>query len=237
MDLIRNDLAGNRNQEDPTWDAIWTSAGELTDDGYVVEMAIPFTSLRFQHRPGEQTWGFSLFRAYPRSTRHEIYNNPYDRNLSCSLCQTEKLVGFSGVKPGRDLELTPTLTGLRVDEREEFDDPELVEGDAEAQVGITARWGITPNMSLLGTLNPDFSQVESDAARLQVNNQFALFFSEKRPFFLEGADLFQTFFRTVHTRVVADPSWGLKVTGKEKRNATRCLCGARRCHQHSAAGQ
>lgn len=218
MDLIRNDLADNRNREDASWDAIWSSAGKLTDDGYVVEMAIPFSSLRFQHRPGGQTWGFTLFRAYPRNVRHELYSNPFDRNLNCSLCQIEKLSGFEGVKPGRDLELNPTLTGSRLDEREELESAELVEGDAEVEVGLTARWGITPNVSLLGTLNPDFSQVESDAARLQVNNQFALFFEEKRPFFLEGADLFQTFLRTVHTRVVANPNWGLKLMGKQERN-------------------
>ena len=219
MDLIRNDLADERNREDPTWDQIWSSAGRLTADGYVVEMAIPFTSLRFQHRPGGQTWGFALFRTYPRSLRHQFSSHPWDRNLNCSLCQADKLVGFAGVKPGRDLELNPTLTGSRVDEREELGDPELVEGDAEADAGLTARWGITPNMSILGALNPDFSQVESDAARLEVNTQFALFFEERRPFFLEGQDLFETFFRTVHTRVVADPAWGLKLTGKEQRNA------------------
>lgn len=219
MDIVFNDLADDRNREDETWDAIWSSAGKLTEDGYVVEAAIPFTSLRFQDRPEGQTWGFSLYRAYPRSVRRRFYNAPLDRNLNCTLCQAKKLEGFVGVKPGRDLELNPTLTGSRTDEREEIDDPELAEGDEDVQAGITARWGVTPNMSLLGTLNPDFSQVESDAARLQVNNQFALFFPEKRPFFLEGADLFQTFFRTVHTRVVADPDWGLKVTGKEERNA------------------
>lgn len=219
MDLIRNDLANSRDQEDASWDAIWSSAGKLTDDGYVVEVAVPFTSLRFQHGAGEQTWGASLFRAYPRSARHEIYSHTYDRNRNCSLCQSDKLQGFVDVKPGRDLELDPTLTGSQVEEREELEDPELGEADQDAQVGLTARWGITPNMSLSGALNPDFSQVESDAARLSVNNQFALFFEEKRPFFLEGADLFQTFFRTVHTRVVADPAWGLKLAGKESRNA------------------
>ena len=84
---------------------------------------------------------------------------------------------------------------------------------------MTAKWGITPSLVLSGTINPDFSQVEADAAQLDVNRQFALFFPELRPFFLEGADTFSTHLNVVHTRAVADPRWGLKVTGRQGRNA------------------
>jgi len=220
MDLVVNDLAADRrNRDDPNWDAIWHSAGRITEEGYAVEIAIPFTSLRFQNTPDDQIWGFTLLRIYPRGIQRSFSDRPWDRDLNCRLCQYNKLKGFAGAEPGRNLELNPTLTGSKVDEREELEDPEIVEGDPDPQVGLTVRWGVTPNMTLSGALNPDFSQVEADAARLSVNNQFALFFEEKRPFFLEGADFFGTFFRTVHTRVVADPSWGLKLTGKEGRNA------------------
>jgi hypothetical protein len=95
----------------------------------------------------------------------------------------------------------------------------MLAGDPDLNVGLSGRWGITPNLSLNAALNPDFSQVEADAAQLDVNNRFTLFFPEKRPFFLEGADFFQTQLQAVHTRSVVDPSFGLKLTGKEARNA------------------
>ena len=94
-----------------------------------------------------------------------------------------------------------------------------MEADQEADAGLTVRWGITPNTALLGTINPDFSQVEADVAQLNINQLFALFFEERRPFFQEGIDFFSTPINAVHTRTVRDPDWGIKLTGKEKRNA------------------
>lgn len=217
MDLALNELADP--EEDSAWDAIWDSAGRIDEQGYVVEMAVPFTSLRFQRNAGEQTWGVGPFRSHKRSLRHQIastYMNPDD---DCFVCQAPKLTGFEGVKPGRNLELDPTLTGQRTDRLDEFPDGSFEEGDEKADLGLTARWGITPNMTLSGAINPDFSQVEADAVEFDVNTQFALFFPEKRPFFLEGADFFQTPFSVVYTRTVADPRWGAKLTGKEGKNA------------------
>ncbi|MDX1385593.1 MAG: DUF5916 domain-containing protein, partial [Thermoanaerobaculia bacterium] len=126
--------------------------------------------------------------------------------------------GFDGLDPGRNLEIVPTLVGGVTEERADFPAGELDGGGLEAEPGITVRWGFTPNLSLNATLNPDFSQVEADVAQLEINNQFALFFPEKRPFFLEGADFFDTRFDTVFTRNVLDPSWGVKLTGKAGAN-------------------
>lgn len=216
MDMTMDDVNGN---EDTSWDAIWSSAGRITETGYVVELAVPFSSLRFPRTQGPQTWGIDAIRFYPRESRYRIGLNPLDRNVSCYLCQTSKLVGFEAITPGRNLEINPTVTASRHDEREDFPSSPLVAGDAESDVGLTVSWGITPNLHLSGTINPDFSQVEADAGQLDVNNQFALFFPERRPFFLEGADLFDTPMNAVFTRNVADPSWGLKLTGKEGRHA------------------
>ncbi len=216
MDRTYDDV--NRN-EDESWDAIWNLAGRLTAGGYEVEMAIPFSSLRFPRTPGPQTWGLDALRYYPRSFRHRLSNNNRDRNVECYLCQLEKISGFDGASPGRNVELNPTLTSARADQRPDFPDGPLVTGDEDTEAGITARWGITPNLNLGATVNPDFSQVEADVAQLDVNEQFALFFPERRPFFLEGADLFGTPQRIVFTRNVADPAWGLKLTGKEGKNA------------------
>ena len=217
MDLFNDDVGGN---EDESWDAIWDAAGKIHTGGYDVEIAIPWSSLRFPRTEGDQTWGFDALRFYPRSQRHRIASQPMDRNVNCYLCQVSKLTGFSGVTPGRNLEIAPTVTSNRTDRREDdaLDRP-LGEGDVETELGVTGRWGVTPNLTLNAAINPDFSQVEADAAQLDVNSQFALFFPEKRPFFLEGADFFRTPLDVVFTRNVADPDWGVKLTGKEGQNA------------------
>jgi hypothetical protein len=217
MDLALNEVSSD-NEEDANWDAIWSSAGKVDDRGYVVEIAIPFSSLRFQRAEGEQTWGLTPFRSYPRSRRHQIASMAIDPDDNCLLCQLPKVTGFAGATPGRNVEIDPTVTAHRTDMRQGFPDGRIEAGDPEGEAGVTARWGITPNLTFSGAVNPDFSQVEADAAQLEVNTQFALFFPEKRPFFLEGADYFDTYMNVVHTRTVADPAWGVKLTGKEGRN-------------------
>jgi len=194
------------------WDAIWSSAGRTTPEGYVVEMAIPFSSLRFQRTDGEQVWGFDAIRSYPRGVRHQIGLFERDRSNNCYLCQADKITGISGVEPSLSLELDPTVSALYAQRREPGGSFETTDSDPEA--GLTARWSVTPNLTLAGAINPDFSQVETDAAQLDVNRQFALFYPEKRPFFLEGSDFFETPLNAVYTRTVADPSWGVKLTGK-----------------------
>jgi hypothetical protein len=200
--------------EDFSWDAIWASAGRIGDDGYTVEIRIPFRSLRFPAAPGEQTWGVILERSWPRSNRHRMQSAPRDRNNACLLCDANKVTGFAGITPGSNIELYPTVTSRRTDLRNDFPAGPLESGDLEAEPGLDFRWGVTSNLSLNATANPDFSQVEADVAQLDVNTRFALFFPERRPFFLEGADFFATPIQAVFTRTVADPTGGLKVTGK-----------------------
>ncbi|HUP64588.1 MAG TPA: DUF5916 domain-containing protein [Thermoanaerobaculia bacterium] len=211
MDLIQDDV--NRN-EDASWDAIWTSAGRITPEGYIVEMAIPFTSLRFPSSDSEQTWGVDMVRIYPRSVRHRIGLQGQDRNRNCYLCQSSRVTGFRGISPGRDIELDPTLTAQQTSVRTSFPNGRLDSGDTDIEAGLTARWGITPNLTLNAAINPDFSQIEADAVQLDINTQFTLFFNEKRPFFLEGSDFFQGPLQAVYTRTVADPEFGLKLTGR-----------------------
>jgi hypothetical protein len=216
MDLFQDDVGGN---EDESWDAIWDTAGKIHESGYDVEIAIPWSSLRFPRTEGEQTWGFDALRFYPRDVRHRISSHPLDRNVTCYLCQASKMTGFSGITPGLNVEVDPTVTAGRTDQREDGNpNRPLNEGDVETDLGLTARWGITPSLTLNAAVNPDFSQVEADVAQLDVNTQFALFFPEKRPFFLEGADFFRSPFDVVFTRNVADPAWGGKLTGKEGKN-------------------
>ncbi len=205
--------------EDFSWDAIWKSAGKITSWGYAVEIAIPFHQLRFPQTSEVQTWGFGASRSYPRSIRHRISSHRIDLNIQCILCQENKIIGLQGISPGLNVELDPTLTSVRTDRREDFPEGSMGRGKIDPEPGLTARWGITPNLILNATANPDFSQVEADVAQLEVNTRFAIRFPEKRPFFLEGADFFLTPFEAVFTRTVADPDGGLKLTGKIGRNA------------------
>ena len=211
MDLTNDDV---NKREDESWDAIWDSAGKIGESGYIVEMEIPLSQLRFPKLDGKQTWGIDVLRFYPRDHRYRLSNNPQDRSRNCYLCQLRKIQGLSGAEPSRDLEVVPTLTALQAQATDDPGIESLSSGSVDTELGVNVRWGVTPDTTLNLAINPDFSQVEADAAQLDINNQFALFFPEKRPFFLEGADYFRTPFRAVFTRSVADPSVGAKVTGK-----------------------
>jgi hypothetical protein len=208
-------LAGGVNQ----WDAIWNSAGRITKEGYIVEMEIPFSALRFQRQKEDQVWGIDVVRSYPRSLSHIIGLFPRDRDNNCYMCQAEKVIGFKESRPGKNLEFDPTLSGVLTQERESFPDGEFSDRTKKVDPGLTARWRFTPNLTLTGAVNPDFSHVEADAALLDVNTPFVLIYPEKRPFFLEDGNLFSTILNVIYTRRVADPDWGLKITGKEGRHS------------------
>jgi hypothetical protein len=208
--------------EDFSWDAIWDSKGRITEWGWALEIAIPFNQLRFPRTEEVQTWGFSIERSYPRSVRHRMTSHRRDRDTTCIMCQFNKITGIQGISPGLNVELDPTLTTIRTDSREDFPmnpGASMESGKIDPDPGISARWGITPNLILNATANPDFSQVEADVRELEVNTRFAIRYPEKRPFFLEGADFFLTPMEAVFTRTVADPDGGLKFTGKVGKNA------------------
>jgi len=133
-----------------------------------------------------------------------------------------KILGFEAAVPGKAVELAPTLTSVRTDIRPDWPQGGFQAQTKETEVGLTAKWGLTSDLTLQGTINPDFSQVEADALQLDINQPFALFFQEKRPFFTEGADYFETsanrqiegMLNPVYTRTIRDPRWGFKLTGK-----------------------
>jgi hypothetical protein len=203
---------------DMSWDAIWASAGRIHERGYTIEMAIPFSSLQFQRTAHAQVWGLDISRWYPRSQRVRLGLVPIGRADNCYQCQFMKIRGFAGITPGRRIELVPTLTGIKTDGRDPMPDGGFANISKDFDPGLTAKWGVTPNLTLNATANPDFSQVEADSRQLDVNQPFALYYQEKRPFFTEGADFFNTSFRAVYTRTLRDPRWGLKLTGKEGAN-------------------
>ena len=210
MDLIREEATGN---EDDSWDGLWTSAGRITAEGYDVEIRIPFSTLRFRGGEGPKRWGVIAFRAYPRSVRHQLANVTVPRGGNCLLCHASKFEGMEGVQQGRNLEVVPTLTITDAQSRDRRGGEWRGDG-VRIEPGLDVSWAPSPNLTLNATINPDFSQVESDQAQLDLTSNFALYFPEKRPFFMEGADYFNTPFQVLYTRQIADPDFGLRVTGR-----------------------
>lgn len=215
---VQFDQIETLNNEDSSWDTIWDCASKVTVWGYSVEIVIPFSSLRFQRIEGPQIWGFDAVRRYPRDQAYHIGLFPRDRSNNSYLSQTVKIKGFEGASPGRNIEISPTFTSFRTEQREDFPHGNLKKQNQDGEIGLTTRWGMTPNMTLNLTVNPDFSQVEADARQLDINQPFALFYPERRPFFTEGTDFFSALKEIIYTRTVRDPTWGIKLTGKEGPN-------------------
>ena len=210
MDLTNDDVA---QRESDSWDAIWDSAGKIDSKGFVVEMAIPLSQLRFRNTDGERVWGIDVLRFRPRGDRQRISNNALERGRNCYLCQFSRIRGLAGVQPGKNLEIVPSLTAARSESRvDPLNDP--WQSKHNTDVGLNMRWGVTEALTANLALNPDFSQVEADVAQLDINQQFALFYPETRPFFLEGADYYNTPIQAVFTRTIADPRIGAKLTGQ-----------------------
>lgn len=210
QDAINDDV---NDRYDASWNGIWESAGRIVDGGYNVELAIPLKQLRFTAGLDSQTWGIDLVRVYPRGRNYRISNTPQDRNRSCYLCDIRKAQGFDALQPSLNLEVIPTLTTSVRHNRDSANDI-WDRQSADPEGSLDVRWGINQNVYLNGTLNPDFSQVEADSTQLDTNTTFSLYYPERRTFFLDGADYFNTFLNLVHTRNIADPDYGLKLTGK-----------------------
>src|SRR5690606_27868597 len=183
-DIIR-DESNLSNQEDSSWDGLWESAGRLTEEGYDVEFRIPFATLRFPNGGAEQRWGISLFRNWPRDKRHQLASRPVPRDSSCFQCEWGEYDGFAGARQGRNLEIVPTLTMGRTQTRDAAG-ADWGRGDSFIEPGLDVSWAPSPAITLNATINPDFSQVETDQLQLNFTDSFALFYPEKRPFFLEG---------------------------------------------------
>ncbi|NWL17382.1 carbohydrate binding family 9 domain-containing protein [Pseudoalteromonas sp. Scap03] len=199
---------------DLSWDAIWDSAGTINEQGYVVEMRIPFKALRFAQNQADSTWGFSMMRNYQRDVLYQLSSTGFDRDIKCSLCQFDKITGFNNLAPSKNLQLTPTLTALRNDQKTQVPG-EWDNGDVDTEVGLDLRWGITKDAVINATINPDFSQVETDSLELDVNTTYSIYYAEKRPFFLDGASYFKSnLFELLYTRTIAEPNIGAKLTGK-----------------------
>ena len=216
-DAIENEIT---KMESDAWDGIWHSAGKITATGYQVEIAIPLRMLNFNDQLDRQTWKIELLRFYPRDVRHRLSSNKIERANPCWICQMTQVTGFAGAKQSNHFTLVPALVMGASQQRQVS--PQNT-GDWQTknnlEPSLDLKWGITPDISLNATLNPDFSQVEADEAQVSVNDTFALFFNEKRAFFLDNADYFSSPLDLVYTRNVSSPDAGVKLTGRDQQQS------------------
>ncbi len=196
--------------DDMSFDTVWYSEGKIEADGYVVWMAIPFKSLRFDNAD-VQTWGVALIRGINRNNETSFY--PYiTRRIEGFTQQFATMNGLQKISPGRNIQIIPY--GFFARARFLEFDPARLKTDTEFRGGVDAKMVFKDSFTLDVTVNPDFSQVESDEPQVTVNQRFEVFFPEKRPFFLENAGYFSTPETLFFSRRIADPDFGARLTGK-----------------------
>ena len=207
---------------DRSWDALFDTGAQIVQDGYVAEMAIPFKSLRYPSPPeGEpHRWGFQIVREIKGKDRENQVWAPMSRDETSFFAQMGIIEGMTDISTSRNLEILPTFTAIQFGSIDPTV-PEFATKDADPDAGVNVKYGLTSDLTADLAINPDFSQIESDQPQIEVNQRFPLFFRELRPFFIEGAEIFEirapvTF---VHTRTIVDPDYGAKLSGQVGRLA------------------
>ncbi|HET8776001.1 MAG TPA: DUF5916 domain-containing protein [Thermoanaerobaculia bacterium] len=201
-DSVVNDANG---EEDFSPDFFYEAVARRTERGWSAEMRIPLASLRYP--PSDpQTWGVIMMRNYPRDFRYIMANTPIPKNSGCFLCHASEVAGLEGLPAGSHFTIAPYSTAS-------ISRQSTVGSRQESDFGLDLKWNPSAGLTLDGTLNPDFSQIEADVPQIDVNNRFALSYAEKRTFFLEGVDLLATPIAATYTRSIASPAWGMRATG------------------------
>lgn len=227
---------GSFNNEDYSVDIVMESKGQVVDDGYIVEVRVPFKSFRYEIGKGK-VWGLHLQRRIKYKNNEQNSWMPIARDENGLLRQAGQITGIEDISTEHNLEIVPSLTvsesGRRVSAlpagvSSPNDPGRLVNQPINLDPGVSIKYGLTPNITLDFTVNPDFAQVEADQTVITANQRFPLFFEERRPFFLEGSEIFQTPLQPVHTRTIIDPDYAAKISGKRGRNSFGLMLAADR---------
>ncbi len=201
--------------EDFNFDFLWEAGARIYSDGYIVEIRIPLRYLRFvATQKGTAIWRIGAFREYPRDFAYRLSLVPWDFNRNCFICQLPEARVPIPVRPRRLTQWIPYVRGMHERQREEDTAATYTDQLSDAAAGLDIKFQPSPQWVMDATLNPDFSQVETDVFQITSNLRFAPFYPEKRPFFLERTDLLQTPLQVVYTRRLVDPLYGVRVTGK-----------------------
>jgi hypothetical protein len=211
---IGKGTAGDFSGFDSSFDTVWRSEGRLTGQGYILLMAIPFKSLRFPNTDS-QVWGIILNRSIPR-TNENLFWPRISNRIQGRFNQAATMIGLRDVSPGRNIQLIPygLIRSFREIDQRDPNHPVFENGSFKPDVGIDGKFILHDSFVLDATVNPDFSQIESDEPQITVNQRFEVFFPEKRPFFLENSNFFTSPINLVFTRRIVHPEYGLRLTGK-----------------------
>ena len=232
---VELDAFRQQNNEYSSYNTVWSCHAKRTSKGYEVVMRIPFSSIKFPHSHKPQTWRLMLFRNWPRNLRHQLGSQRINYNSNCMLCDAQVVRTATPIKASpANFQLIPAITVLRTDTHSNASGG-LERGSPVAKGSLDARWILRPDLEWAATINPNFSEVAPDTLQLSVNRQFALFYAENRPFFLQGTQVFNTpgFLQgsdtfgasgtLVDTRAVVDPQWATKLVGQVGSNAIGVL--------------
>lgn len=216
-DGIWSEGSGN----DTSWDTVWNTWGKMTKQGYIVIQAIPFHNLRFPAGQANPIWGFTLDRQIPRADESDWWPR-VSAKISGVLNQEANLSGLEGISPGKNMQFNPYafFRSFRSINQDVPTNPVFQSKNFDGKAGLDSKIIFQDKWVLDTTIEPDFSQIESDQPQNTVNQRFAVFFPEKRPFFLENSNFFETLTgfqqnRLVFTRQIADPQFGARLTGKD----------------------
>jgi len=202
---------------DRSWNALFETGAQIVEDGFTAEMAIPFKSLRYPSRVRDEAhrWGFQIVREIKAKDQENQVWAPMSRDESSFFAQMGVLDGMVNLSTSRNIEVMPTFTTIRHGAIDPVV-PAFVHQATDPDAGVNVKYGVTSNLTADFTVNPDFSQIESDRTRIEVNQRFPIFYPELRPFFVEGAEIFNFSgpVTLVHTRTMVDPDYGAKLTGK-----------------------
>lgn len=206
-------------------DVVLESKGVIEDWGWSVEVKIPFKSLRYAAGEGK-LWGFNAARNIDRFNDEFDQWLPDDRNVSGFLIKHGKITGLNEIKYERTLEIVPSITVSETGRKvrtipghlvtpASVDPGRFVNQPLKTDIGLNLKYTFSPSLTLDAAINPDFAEIEADAPVITTNQRFPIFFEEKRPFFLEGADIFRSPFQVFYSRTIEDPDVAIKLTGKK----------------------
>ena len=219
-DALSSDGAG----EDSAPDFYWESAGRITERGWQLEMRIPFSSIRYVDS-NPKSWGALLYRNRPRDFRNQYFTSRLPRDRNCFICNVRPVEGLRDLPTGRHWVAAPYVAAEGGERAAGGAGTPLASSGEELDGGADLKWLATPDTVFDLTINPDFSQIESDTAQITANERFAIFQPERRAFFLESADLLSAPIDAIYTRTFTSPKWGARTSGAGERTQYTFLIG------------
>ena len=217
FDVKQVNALTDSDRYDSSFNVNFESAGTIVNDGYQIEMKIPFSEIPFPNGTN-QTWHINFYRRYVENGNQiEVSSQPRDRDNSCVVCQTTDRLILKDIVIDKRLEFLPYFSSNVSGERDNTDE-NLSYGKPNVGIGLGVNMDLNKNTSLEVTINPDFSQVEADVTQIDVNSSFSLLYPERRPFFNRGADLVNFTDGAFYSRSIAEPIIASKIISQGKKS-------------------